>query len=90
MAPSHHPFTPIKPKIIDEGKQPCDDEDCVEGSGEPVPIPEHPEISTEENISKYSATQTTEIDNDLNNSATLSQFTPRSNLTPVGKSMLKL
>lgn len=88
MAPSHHPFTPVKPKLVDEPKQPCDDEDCVEGSGyEPESVPEQSEVSTEEDITRYSATQSTEVDTDSNSSATLSQFTPRSNMTsvPVGK-----
>lgn len=88
VAPSHHPFTPVKPKLVDESKQPCDDEDCIEGSGyEPEPPPEPPEVSTEEDITKYSATQSTELFIETNSSATLSQFTPRSNMTsvPVGK-----
>lgn len=91
VAPSHHPFTPVKPSIIHEpNKPPCDDEDCVEGSGyEPEP-PEQPEISTEDEATKYSATQATELETDSNSSATMSQFTPHSNITniPVGKLVL--
>ncbi|XP_065225027.1 neurexin 1 isoform X2 [Planococcus citri] len=94
VAPSHHPFTPVKPIITQESnKPPCDDEDCVEGSGyEPEPPPEQPEISTEDEATKYSATQATELETDSNSSATISQFTPHSNITnvPVEHKLKKL
>lgn len=100
VAPTRRPYPP-KHKIYDNDIKLCnDDEDCEEGSGS-IPgnvFPGVSGISTEENIvakqyslSAVSSTTETETEVTTNttlSSATVSPFTPRSNLTssvPIGK-----
>lgn len=88
---------PHKPKT--QTYKPCDDEDCVEGSGDmPNRIPEVPSqsVSTElTTFSKFTFTTTsstleseTDSPNTTIGSTTLSSITPRTNIAssiPIGK-----
>lgn len=87
--PAHKPLIPTEVK-------PCDDEDCVEGSGFPEVI--RGPVSTRNNADLFNHSPSTyvsvtESDPSIPNStfsgATQASFTPRSNITsvPIGEFM---